>query len=180
MREALRRLAQDVCIGGSICGLGDFGAQKCLSARSESLDKKRMSAIVAYGGLAAVPYHYWYRWLAFKFPAAVATKTALECLLVLPLFEIPALMVFTGIFGRDQTPQEAFAQLARDYWTACAYGIVVWAPASLATFRFVAPKYHLATFYAVGAFWDFGISYLSFDRSASSDDNYKSQQRHKR
>ncbi|KAJ8607733.1 hypothetical protein CTAYLR_010504 [Chrysophaeum taylorii] len=110
----------------------------------------------SYGAVAAVPYHAWYGFLNRRF--GLWTKTALEVGVAVPLFEIPALTTWTGVFGRNQTLKEAIAQLRKDYSTALAFGTLVWGPASLFTFSFVPPRFHLLTFYSIGAVWDWGIS----------------------
>jgi len=161
-------LAQDCVIGGTICGSGDVAAQTLLSARQGGeLDARRLGAMASYGFLAACPYHFWYKFLAREFPTAVTTKTVLECLIVVPCFEVPAVVLYTGVVGRGQSPQEAFAQLVADFWAACTFGLFLWAPTSVATFTFVHPRWHLTAFYAAGALWDCGISYLAFDASSA-------------
>mmetsp|Transcript_11617 Transcript_11617/g.46981 ORF Transcript_11617/g.46981 Transcript_11617/m.46981 type:complete len:191 (+) Transcript_11617:52-624(+) len=168
-----RALAQDVVIGGTICGSGDLGAQLILSEASKkevesSVDVRRFVAMGTYGATAAVPYHLWYVFLARRFPTATYLKTALECLVVLPLFEIPAVVLWTGFFGRNQTLGAAVAQLRADFWTAWGYGLAVWGPASVAIFARVPYRWHVTSFYSIGALWDFGISYIAFDRSEAA------------
>lgn len=158
-----RLLVRDVVGGGLICAAGDVGAQCLNRSSAEGLDRRRLGAMASYGATAALPYHVWYRFLARRFPSAIWTKTALEVLIVVPLFEIPALVCWTGVLGRNQSIGEAVAQLRRDYLTACTYGLVIWGPASVLTFKHVPPRSQLLAFYAIGAVWDCGISAISFD-----------------
>ena len=154
-------------MGCLICGSGDVAAQKLLSTQ-DNVDAPRLKAMASYGLLAAVPYHYWYRWLAARFPVAIGTKTALECLIIVPCFEIPAITLYTGVLGRNQTLGDAITQLVDDFWPACIYGFALWAPTSVFTFSLVPPRWHLTSFYLAGALWDFGISYLAFDKHSYS------------
>lgn len=131
------------------------------------LDHQRIAAMASYGATAAIPYHLWYRLLARAFPTAVMTKAALEVFVVVPLFEIPAMVCWTGVFGRGQSLRQAFDQLRRDYMTALTYGILIWGPASVLTFRYVPASSQLIAFYAIGAVWDLGISAISFDLTSS-------------
>ena len=126
-------------------------------------------------------------------------------LLLLPMdtprsavFEIPAFTISTGVYARDQTFGEAFAQvsapdaserprhlneappahlshvllfapqLREDWWSATQAGWLVWGPASAVTFRFVPQQWQLTALYTVGAVWCCVISTLSFDPAAAA------------
>uniref|UniRef100_A0A7S3NHL1 Uncharacterized protein n=1 Tax=Aureoumbra lagunensis TaxID=44058 RepID=A0A7S3NHL1_9STRA len=159
----LQILASDVLIGGTLCGAGDLAAQVIAENDGSELNTRRLGSMVSYGSLAAIPYHAWYKFLAIRFPSATATKTLLECLLVLPFFEIPAVILWTGVVGRQQNLEEAVNQLRSDFWPAFGYGCCLWGPTSSLTFHYIHPRWHLTTFYLIGACWDFSISNLSFD-----------------
>ena len=167
----LRALFSDIAIGTSICCIGDVVAQKYAAheKRHESerckdldaFDAKRCGAMSSYGFAAAIPYHFYYEWLA-KNVRGLWAKTAIETLLVVPLFEVPAVSLWTAAFGLDLGPQAAIAHLRTNYVEAVVTGMIVWAPSSVLVFRFVQPRWHLTTFYAVGACWDAAMSRLSF------------------
>mmetsp|Transcript_5209 Transcript_5209/g.8035 ORF Transcript_5209/g.8035 Transcript_5209/m.8035 type:complete len:112 (-) Transcript_5209:223-558(-) len=93
----------------------------------------------------------------------VVKKMACELMLVVPLFEVPAFTLWTGVFGRGQSPGEAFAQLQREWLTTVQAGWLVWGPASALTFRYVPHVWQLTVLYGVGAIWCCVISSLSFD-----------------
>lgn len=157
-------LGRDVVVGGMICASGDVAAQHL--KEEEKFDAERTVVVASYGSVAAIVYHPWYRFLAYALPSAIWAKTALEVFFVVPFFEIPAFMCWTGYFGRKQTLAEAVDQLERDFGAAFAYGIVVWGPTSIVTFKYVPTRWQLLAFYTVGAVWDCGLSSLSFDHAS--------------
>lgn len=159
-------LVRDVVVGGIICASGDVGAQTL--KQGGNYDAERSAVMASYGSVAAVVYHPWYRFLAHALPSAIWAKTALEVFFVVPCFEIPAFVCWTGYFGRNQTLAEALDQVRRDFPVAFGYGILVWGPTSMVTFKYVPTRWHLLTFYAVGAVWDCGLSSLSFDYSSAN------------
>lgn len=159
----VRVLASDVAIGTLICGIGDVAAQKyALSCQDVStFDVQRCGAMSSYGFAAAFPYHFYYESLA-KNVRGLWAKTAIDTLLVVPFFEVPAVHLWTATFGLNLGPEAAVAHLRRNYAEAVVDGLVIWAPSSLLIFRFVQPRWHLTAFYAVGACWDAVMSRLSF------------------
>ena len=99
-RKALE-LGRDIAVGGTLCTVGDGAAQY---AFTDTFDGRRLGAMTSYGSWSAVIYHYWYAFLARRLPpTAYMQKAALDCFVVTPGFEIPALMTWTGILGRGQT-----------------------------------------------------------------------------
>ncbi|KAJ1462515.1 hypothetical protein M885DRAFT_505422 [Pelagophyceae sp. CCMP2097] len=169
---ALRALGQDMAIGGFLCGCGDIFAQWLTRYRGhngkpdvekDTFDARRTAAMASYGFCAAVPYHFWYLYLARRRPGfSIVTKTALETFLVMPFFEIPAVVTWTGVLGRDQTFLQAAKQLERDWLPAVKCSTLIWIPASAITFSLVPSRWHLTIFYFVGTFWDATISLISF------------------
>ena len=96
-RKALE-LGRDIAVGGTLCTVGDGAAQY---AFTDTFDGRRLGAMTSYGSWSAVIYHYWYAFLARRLPpSAYVQKAALDCFVVTPGFEIPALMTWTGILGR--------------------------------------------------------------------------------
>ena len=156
-------VATDVAIGGGICLIGDAAAQRYALSTGDAaaFDATRCGAMTSYGAIAAVPYHFYYGWLNANV-ATVLRKTAVECLLVVPLFEVPALTLWTARFGLGEDAERAVARLRTNYVEAVATGLVVWAPSSVLVFRFVRPRWHLAAFYSIGACWDGLMSRLTF------------------
>ena len=99
-RKALE-LGRDIAVGGTLCTVGDGAAQY---AFTDTFDGRRLGAMTSYGSWSAVIYHYWYAFLARRLPpTAYMQKAALDCFVVTPGFEIPALMTWTGILGRGQS-----------------------------------------------------------------------------
>lgn len=158
MRLVKPALLLDILGGGLICGSGDLAAQ-CVA---DDFNGRRLGAMVSYGATVALPYHWWYGFLARNVPR-LPLKTALECS-VLAVLEIPAITCWNCCLGRNQTPKEALVALRDNYPRALALGLSLWAPSSFLTFKYVAPRWHLLTLYAVGAFWDAGISHVTFDK----------------
>jgi len=163
-RKALE-LARDIAVGGTLCTVGDCAAQYAFN-KADCVDALRLGAMTSYGCWSAVIYHNWYAFLARRLPpAAYVQKAALDCFVITPCFEIPALITWTGILGRGQTLDEALTQLRRDFPTALAVDVALWGPASLAMFRYVPLRFQVPYMYCFGAGWDFTMSYISFDAS---------------
>ncbi len=116
-------LGRDIAVGGTLCTVGDGAAQY---AFTDTFDGRRLGAMTSYGSWSAVIYHYWYAFLARRLPpTAYMQKAALDCFVVTPGFEIPALMTWTGMLGRGQTLDDALVQLRRDFPTALAVAVSV-------------------------------------------------------
>ena len=159
-RKALE-LGRDIAVGGTLCTVGDGAAQY---AFTDTFDGRRLGAMTSYGSWSAVVYHYWYAFLARRLPpTAYMQKAALDCFVVTPGFEIPALMTWTGILGRRQTLDEALSQLRRDFPTALAVDVAMWGPASIVMFRYIPLRFQVPYMYGFGACWDFIMSYIAFD-----------------
>ena len=152
----------DVAVGGTLCTVGDGAAQY---AFTDTFDGRRLGAMTSYGSWSAVVYHYWYAFLARRLPpSAYVQKAALDCFVMTPGFEIPALMTWTGILGRGQTLDEALVQLRRDFPTALAVDVAMWGPASIVMFRYVPLRFQVPYMYGFGACWDFIMSWIAFDK----------------
>ena len=163
-RKALE-LGRDIAVGGTLCTVGDGAAQYAFNkAADDGVDARRLGAMTSYGCWSAIVYHYWYAFLARRLPpTAYMQKAALDCFVVTPGFEIPALITWTGILGRGQTLDDALVQLRRDFPTALAVDVAMWGPASLVMFRYVPLRFQVPYMYGFGACWDFIMSYIAFD-----------------
>lgn len=161
--QRLSVLASDVGMGTAICAVGDAAAQRYALAAGDvdDFDAKRCGAMASYGLFAAFPYHFYYRWLA-RNVHVMWQKTAVECLLTNPLFEIPCLTLWTGYFGQDLGAVANAAHLRDTYAEAFAMSLVIWVPSSALVFRYVPSRWHLVTVYGIGAAWDAAMSRLSF------------------
>lgn len=74
-----------------------------------------LSACLTFSCFLTASCSYWYRGLAQVFPDGtrhmVLKKMLCELLLVIPLFEVPAFTIWTGVCGRKQTLHEAVEQV---------------------------------------------------------------------
>ena len=61
----------------------------------------------------------------------MVTKTLLEMFVVTPCFEIPCIVMWTGLLGRNQSVGEAYEQLCDDFPRAVLYGFGIWGPNGL-------------------------------------------------
>ncbi|KAL1510273.1 hypothetical protein AB1Y20_006595 [Prymnesium parvum] len=144
-----------------VTGAGDLFCQLGVE-RADALDRPRLAAFTAVGGLLVAPVlHGWYSLLNSRFPGRRAPAVALRLVLDQALFAPIFLPVVMGSALLTEGQAEPRATLSREWWPALLVNWQLWVPAQLINFRWMPPHYQVLFANGVGLVWNTYLSYVS-------------------
>ena len=156
-----RPLLTKAATGGTLSAAGD-GVAQLSTTGDRGFDTYRLAGFSAFGLLyVGVFNHYWFNWLAQRFPGqharAAITKVGLQQLVANPLAYVPALYGTNGV-ASGQSPTEIATKINDEYSEVMLKLWQTWIPSSLFQFFFVPPQYHVLWAAGVGFGWNVFLS----------------------
>lgn len=168
-RLVQRPLLTKCATGMVLFGMGDVLSQTVEAWTREKrlrevFEKKRCANLSVFGALYLSPLlHYWYGFLAKRFPGRGVTPTIKKLALDQTLFSNVIILSFFIVVTRMNggTLKDGLNKVKEQHLNALLMNWRIWPTVMLMTFCMVSVRYHVLFVNGVAVFWNAYLSYLT-------------------